>query len=111
MDEFYLNSAVRYVELNPVKARLVRTAGEWPWSSARAHLAGSDDGVVQVAPMLSRVTDWTDYLSGEIGKQDELFARHERTGRPLGSDRFVEKLEGIAGRSLRPRKPGVKPKR
>ncbi len=46
MDEDYLHSTVRYVELNPVKARLVDVAEEWRWSSARAHLRQEDDGIV-----------------------------------------------------------------
>jgi hypothetical protein len=33
---------VRYVALNPVRARLVERARDWPWSSVRAHLAGED---------------------------------------------------------------------
>ena len=47
-------AAARYVAMNPVRARLVERAEDWPWSSARAHLAGRDDGLVEVAPLLSR---------------------------------------------------------
>ena len=54
MDEAHLLTAVRYVALNPVRARLVARAQDWPWSSVRAHLAGEDDGVVRVAPVLER---------------------------------------------------------
>ena len=43
MDEPHLLAAARYIALNPVVAGLVRHAGDWPWSSARAHLAGEDD--------------------------------------------------------------------
>ena len=43
MDEAYLLAAARYVELNPVRARLVTSAADWPWSSARAHRSGRDD--------------------------------------------------------------------
>src|SRR3972149_902391 len=50
MDEPYLLAAARYVELNPVRAQLVAHGGDWPWSSARAHLSGRDDRVVKVAP-------------------------------------------------------------
>ncbi|MFZ1431218.1 MAG: hypothetical protein WAS21_31215 [Geminicoccaceae bacterium] len=35
-----LLAAVRYIELNPVRARLVATPEAWPWSSAKAHLTG-----------------------------------------------------------------------
>src|SRR5690606_23208677 len=37
-------AAARYIELNPVRAGLARTPATWPWSSARAHLKGRDDG-------------------------------------------------------------------
>jgi hypothetical protein len=43
MDELHLISAVFYVSLNPVRARLVARAEDWPWSSVRAHLNGVDD--------------------------------------------------------------------
>lgn len=55
MDESHLISAVRYVALNPVRARLVARAEDWAWSSVRAHLAGEDDGLVTVRPVLDRV--------------------------------------------------------
>ena len=53
MDEAHLLAAARYVELNPVRTRLVRRAGDWRWSSARAHLAGKDDRLVTVALLLT----------------------------------------------------------
>ncbi len=34
----YLLALCRYVERNPVAARLVAQASQWPWSSCRAHL-------------------------------------------------------------------------
>ncbi|HJQ15840.1 MAG TPA: transposase, partial [Allosphingosinicella sp.] len=40
MDEPHLAHAMRYVSLNPVRARLVSRPEEWRWSSVRAHLAG-----------------------------------------------------------------------
>ena len=54
MDEDHLMAAARYVAMNPVRARLVERAEDWPWSSVRAHLAGRDDGLVEVGPLLSR---------------------------------------------------------
>jgi putative transposase len=52
MDEAHLQAGARYVSLNPVRAGLVRHAEDWPWSSARAHLRGRDDGIVKVQPLL-----------------------------------------------------------
>ena len=57
LDGSHLVAAVRYVELNPVRAWLAERAEDWPWSSARAHLAGRDDGLVAVAPLLDAVGD------------------------------------------------------
>jgi putative transposase len=54
MDEEHLAVAVRYVSLNPVRARLVARAQDWRWSSVAAHLAEKDDELVKVAPLLER---------------------------------------------------------
>ena len=53
MDEEWLIAAARYVELNPVRAGLVRRAGEYRWSSALAHLSGEDDILVRTEPFCS----------------------------------------------------------
>ena len=60
MDEKYLLSAVRYVELNPVRAKIVPKSQDYRWSSARAHLEGIDDDLVKVRPMLDRVDNWSE---------------------------------------------------
>jgi len=47
MDEAYLLTAARYVELNPVRAGLAAKPWQWKWSSAAAHRRGKDDRVVK----------------------------------------------------------------
>ncbi len=109
MDEAHLYRAVRYVELNPVRARLVRAPWRWRWSSAAAHVAGEDDRLVRVAPMLERVDDWRAFLAEGLAIEEaEEIRRHERTGRPMGSDSFVTRLEGLLGRVLHRQPPGPK---
>jgi putative transposase len=111
LDEQYLLAAVRYVELNPVRAGLAERPWQYCWSSAAAHLRGRDDTLVKVKPMLSRVEDWREYLSSEQDSTDmELIRRHTRNGRPLGNSDFVESLEARTGRTLAPRKRGPKPR-
>ncbi len=112
MDEPYLLAAARYVELNPVRAKLVRRAEQFPWSSARAHVRGQDDVLVKVAPLLSLNSDWPAFLNTAMS-EDELtrLRGHERTGRPLGDERFLRRLEKRLGRVLRRLKPGPKPAR
>jgi putative transposase len=84
MDEAHLLSAARYVERNPVRARLVRRARDWRWSSAAAHLAGRDDGPVQVAPLLEPVGDRAAFLretSEDAARFDALRAAAPAAGR------------------------------
>ena len=112
MDEAYTYECARYVELNPVRAGLARTAREWRWSSARAHLGGKDDRLASAGPLLEMVGDWKEYLAaGSPAETAALVRRHERTGRPLGGDGFVEGLEEMLGRTLRKLRPGPKPRR
>ena len=112
MDETYLLAAARYVEMNPVRAHLAPDAESWPWSSARAHLAGEDNQLVKVAPLLELAGDWKQFLAGAV--EDErmnAIRKHERTGRPLGNEGFVEQLESTLDRPLKRGKPGPKGKR
>jgi putative transposase len=111
MDEAHLLACARYVELNPLRARLARRARDWRWSSARAHLAGTDDGLVRVRPLLALAPDWPDFLAEGLDEADhEAIRAGERTGRPLGSPRFVARLEKRLDRPLARRKPGPKAK-
>jgi len=110
MDERYLLRAARYVELNPVRAKLCRAPWRWRWSSAAAHVAGRDDGLVRVSPLLERVKDWQAFLMEALEAQEiELLRRHERTGRPLGTSAFLDRIERTLGRIVHPAKRGRKP--
>jgi putative transposase len=109
MDEPYLLSAAAYVELNPVRAGMVKAAWDYPWSSVHAHLVRESDGYVEVAPLLKLVRDWKGFLQGALNQPVKEFEVHERTGRPLGSESFIEKASRILGRDLKPKKPGPKP--
>lgn len=112
MDETYLLAAARYVEMNPVVAGLVEDAAAWPWSSAQAHLAATDDELVSVAPLLEMAGDWRLFLAG-AGDEERIndLRKHERTGRPLGTEQFVEQLESSLERTLKRGKPGPKGQR
>jgi len=109
MDQRYVVAAARYVELNPVRAKMVKQAEKYPWSSAKAHLEGKDDHLVMTGPLQDIIGDWAEFLAGGLDENDHAaLQKHERTGRPLGADEFVEKLEGDLGRSLKRQKPGPK---
>ena len=107
MDETHTLRAVRYVELNPVRAGLVGNPQDWAWSSAAAHICDSADPLINKDALEFYVTDWQAYLS-EPGA--ETFQKHERTGRPLGNSDFIKSLESRFNRALLPQKRGPKPK-
>jgi putative transposase len=111
MDEDHLAAALRYVSLNPVRARLVERARDWRWASTRAHLTGKDDGLTALAPIRDRFSRFADLLATE--PDTKAFARlraAESIGRPLGDDGFLAHIERATKRRLRPRKRGPKPK-
>ena len=113
LDERYLLACVRYVENNPVRAKLTDRAEKWRWSSAAAHISGKDDQLAAVQPMLRLVKkDWADFL-GSPESEDEIndIQKHERTGRPLCAPYFLDQLEALLGRPLKPKKAGRKPKK
>jgi REP-associated tyrosine transposase len=111
MEEQHLVAAARYIERNPVKLGLAKRAEDWPWSSAAAHVGGRGDALAEGDWLTERMAEWTctwrQYLRQ---REDEAWIgalqRHERTGRPLGDKRFVQKLGRRLGRDLLPGKPG-----
>ena len=112
MDEQHLYAALRYVALNPVRARLVARAEDWRWSSVRAHYGGQDDHVVRVAPALERVGDFRAFLGADFEEAFTYAAlrKAETIGRPVGSAEWLEDMAAMTGLSLVPGKRGPKPK-
>ncbi|HUV62764.1 MAG TPA: transposase [Sedimentisphaerales bacterium] len=106
LDERHFWLAMKYVELNPVRARLCRKAWRYEWSSAAAHVDGA------AGSELLNVSRWYDEISAahwrrELaeGLSDAELARvrsSTHTGRPLGGDSFLSKLEKRLGRWVRP---------
>jgi putative transposase len=99
MDEPHLLAALRYVALNPVRARLAERAQDWRWSSVHALLdPARGDGLTQTAPVLERVPDFAALIdSGEIEGLSKALRRSESTGRPLGDSAFLERVANILG--------------
>lgn len=112
MDEAHFVSALRYVALNPVRARLVEWAGDWRWASTRALIARADDHVVKVAPALARVGDFAAFLDERFDEALSYAAlrKAESIGRPVGSPEWLADMEQRTGLKLSPGKRGRKPK-
>jgi putative transposase len=112
MDEAHLAAAVRYVSLNPVRARLAMRPQDWRWSSVPAHLAEQDDALVRVAPILERYGRFAEFLGDPVADEAAWRALRmsETSGRPIGNMAWIESLEARSGRSLKPQKRGPKAK-
>ena len=115
LDPAHLWRAAAYVERNPVRARIVKQAWKYEWSSAAAHVGlAANPGFLDFGAWSAEYTEqrWSDVL--ETGVEEEAFGRRlqeaSRRGRPLGSSKFVRELEKCTGRELhhqpvgRPRK-------
>jgi putative transposase len=113
LDPAHLWAAMRYTELNPVRAGLAAAAEDYPWSSAALHCGHFDgDATVDLEPWREAwdSTGWSEYLFGDGDAAEvEAIRRCTHTGRPLGTPEFVGALEQV-GRRLGPEKGGRPPK-
>jgi putative transposase len=112
MDDAHVLAAARYLAFNPVRAGLCVRPEDWPWSSVRAHLAGRDDGLATVRPLLDLAPDPRELFEMSLDEAAALFDIETKsvTGRPLGGADFAEEVERLTGRTVRPRKRGRKRK-
>lgn len=110
LDDPHLWAALRYVELNPVRAGLRANPEHWTWSSAAVHTGHQEAPQwLDLGAWRSRFTpqEWRDYLDAEtFGEAEAALRLNTYNGRPLGTDNFVERMEAELGRRLRPRKGG-----
>ena len=107
LDDSPLWAAARYVERNPVRARMVRLPWRYRWSSAAAHVgkAGDAAGVLDRDWWAREWTPrrWEKALRDESDEQVGMaLLRNTHSGRPLASDSVLSKLERRLGCRLRP---------
>ena len=105
LDEQHFWLAMKYLELNPVRAGICRKAWRYEWSSAAAHVdaeAGSDlldlsrwYGMISAAQWRKELAD------GLTGSGLSRLRTNTHTGRPLGGDTFLSKVEALLGRRVR----------
>ena len=111
----YLLTCYRYIELNPVRARMVQQPGDYPWSSYRHNALGIHDRRITPHPQyLALGQDTTTRLRAyqamfqealNAETQDALRA-HTRQNKAFGNDRFRQQIETLVGRSMEVRSRG-----
>ena len=105
MDYPYFIAAARYVERNPVRAKICKSVEEYQWSSAKYHL-----GLIMKDPLIESLYDgigavnvWRKLLKSEP-RGIKLMKVNFRTGRPIGSEAFMKQAESTTGRDLIPKR-------
>jgi putative transposase len=115
LDGDYLRAALRYVERNPVRARLVRKAENYAWSSAKGHCSVAPDTLLRLHSKwrkdLEDISNWSKWLAEPDEEQALLvLRRNTMMGLPCGSEKFIRKIEKRSGRNLH-YKPQGRPKK
>ncbi|HZQ69373.1 MAG TPA: transposase [Terriglobales bacterium] len=110
LDETHVWEALRYAELNPVRAGLTESASAWPWSSALAHCTDATSHPLLAMPTWqNRWTpqEWQEFLESRYASDSAAELRRcTHTGRPMGNPEFVAQLETRMLRILAPRRGG-----
>lgn len=114
LDAGYFANAVRYVELNPVRAGMVAKAEDFRWSSAQAHCRVATDRVIghtTLSAVLGGISNWSAWLAEGVS-DETLTTLRQNAGQnlPCGSEEFITSLESVCGRTLRFRPRGGQPR-
>ena len=107
-DNDYLWTVARYIENNPLKVGLADKAESYRWSSAKAHINGSGNDLLQEPSWLDTADrkSYADFMLQDNEAAENSLRMATRTGRPFGSEEFIDKMEFQLNQQLRPRKPG-----
>jgi len=98
--------AAKYIELNPVRAKICRVPWQYDWSSCAAHVDKKESADllnISIWNKMISANQWRNELANGIDdKQMDRIRLSTHTGRPLGTDSFISKLEKLLGRRVRP---------
>lgn len=104
--ETYMWTVARYIETNPVRAGLVKSPDDWRWSSAGHHLKGIPDEILTRSDWLPESMK-DSYKAFLLENSDnDMIRACTLSGRPIGSDSFISRLETLFNRPFRPRPRG-----
>ncbi len=112
--ETYLLACTRYIELNPVRARMVTAAGDYAWSSYRQRMGEEERWIDFDSAYLDLADNETDrrrqyavYMDqNEPEKELSLMREALQRGQLTGNQRFVDEVEQIVGCRIERRRPG-----
>jgi putative transposase len=111
MDEQNSLRAARYIETLPITAKITQQPEKYLWSSAKFRIKVKENSILKPFSSFHSLHNWSDYLERPMAPEEiKAINLHLQTGRPRGSDLFLDNIEEKIGRPVRPKKRGRKPK-
>ena len=106
--ESYLWAVVRYIEKNPMKSKLVKKPEDYKWSSCKSNISGESNGQLSEQGWLDEKDrdTYRQFLMQQDPESEQKIRHATSTGRPLGSEGFMKKLELKLLRRILPGKAG-----
>ncbi len=113
--EKYLIEVYRYIELNPVRAKMVEEPSEYVWSSYQINALGKISDLCTAHPEYLRLGEtknermknyralFSHHVEGDLLEE---IRSNANKGMAIGHDRFKEEIEKLTGRRLKPQKAG-----
>jgi putative transposase len=111
----YLLACCRYIELNPIRARMVAQPQDYPWSSCRFRLGAEVCDWLDPDPAYlglgstaaERQHRYREFLQAAVPKaESEMIRKAVRREQLTGTDRFTDEVARILGRRVERRGPG-----
>ncbi len=101
----YLGELVRYIHLNPVRARIVKRPEDYQYSGHRAYLGLDKTGLVDTEPVLRHfggsrkraVESYIQFVESSLAEQSQDQYYRAAEGRLLGSEEFLEEIRHRIG--------------
>jgi putative transposase len=113
--EQYLFACQRYIEMNPVRAGMVKHPGDYRWSSYQVNVQGEKSSLIRPHSLYKKLgrtnakrqMAYKDLFRDELSSEEIDKIRKATNGNfALGSSRFTDKLSSMLGRRVIPGKPG-----
>lgn len=111
----YLIQLYKYIELNPVRAKMVKEAEDYVWSSFQINALGKDSSLCVPHESYTRLghsktqrlLEYSRLFKQDIPlKQLQQIRESTQSGLVYGSEKFITKLENVAGQALTKKKAG-----
>ncbi|MBA7572261.1 hypothetical protein ES708_14037 [subsurface metagenome] len=111
--ELYFWSIGRYIERNPVRAKIVSKPDEYRWSSAKANITGKEmDFIKPIWQDDAKRKEYITFLNNPDKEEEiEIIKKSIINGKPIGSKEFLHRIVETLGITINTRPKGRPRKR